>query len=150
MKTEDQVKKAKDQIKEINKHVRDALNQWANVVLEMESRMWAYKMDYFPTDIMNANYIFQHVLSCVGIKAGKIDTETAQIFGNRLRSLIVDMTGYDPKGAMLESQDENLYRMEVQRDLLLNLMDQYGGTATIDSVRHDLVERIEKRKVPVE
>lgn len=150
MKTEDQVKKAKDQIKEINKHVRDALNQWANVVLEMESRMWAYKMDYFPTDIMNANYIFQHVLSCVGIKRGRVDPETAQLFGNRLRSLIVDMTGYDPKGVMLESQDENLYRMEVQRDLLLNLMDQYGGTATIDSVRHDLVERIEKRKVPVE
>lgn len=150
MKTEDQVKKAKDQIKEINKHVRDALNQWANVVLEMESRMWAYKMDYFPTDIMNANYIFQHVLSCIGIKRGRVDPETAQLFGNRLRSLIVDMTGYDPKGVMLESQDENLYRMEVQRDLLLNLMDQYGGTATIDSVRQDLVERIEKRKVPVE
>ena len=150
MKTEDQVKKAKDQIKEINKHVRDALNQWANVVLEMESRMWAYKMDYFPTDIMNANYIFQHVLSCIGIKRGRVDPETAQIFGNRLRSLIVDMTGYDPKGVMLESQDENLYRMESQRELLLNLMDQYGGTATIDSVRHDLVERIEKRKVPVE
>lgn len=150
MKTEDQVKMAKDLIKEINKHVRDALNQWANIALELESRQVAFYMNYYPIDLINTTYLFQHVASNIGIKAGKIDPETAQLFGNRLRSLIVDMTGYDPKGAMLESQDENLYRMEVQRDLLLNLMDQYGGTATIDSVRHDLVERIEKRKVPVE
>ena len=143
-------KELKEQLKEINKHVRDALNQWANIALELESRQAAFYMNYYPTDIMNANYIFQHVLSCIGIKKGRVDPETAQIFGNRLRSLIVDMTGYDPKGVMLESQDETLYRLESQCELLLNLMDQYGGTATIDSVRHDLVERIEKRKVPVE
>jgi hypothetical protein len=150
MEKEKEEKDLKEQLKEINKHVRDALNQWANIALELESRQAAFYMNYYPIDLINTTYLFQHVASNIGIKAGKIDTETAQIFGNRLRSLIVDMTGYDPKGVMLESQDETLYRLESQRELLLNLMDQYGGTATLDSVRHDLVERIEKRKVPVE
>lgn len=33
---------------EINQHVRDALNLWADITLEMEAKQWAYMMDYFP------------------------------------------------------------------------------------------------------
>lgn len=39
---------------EINQHVRDALNQWADITLEMDAKQWAYMMDYFPRDLMNA------------------------------------------------------------------------------------------------
>ena len=45
---------------------------------------------------MNAVYIFQHVASNIGIKAGKIDEETAKVLGHQLRKLVIDMTGYDP------------------------------------------------------
>ena len=33
-----------------------------------------------------------------------------------------------------------------KRELLFALMGEYGGTATLDHVRHDIVERIEKLK----
>jgi hypothetical protein len=45
---------------------------------------------------MNAVYIFQHIASNIGIKNGHIDEAKAVEFGNRLRELIKDMTGYDP------------------------------------------------------
>ena len=84
-------------IKEINQHIRDGLSQWADVALEMEAKQWAYMLDYFPKDLMNATYLFQHVASNIGIKKGIIDEKKAVEFGNRLRQLIIDMTGYDPQ-----------------------------------------------------
>ena len=70
---------------EINQHVRDALNQWADITLEMEVKQWAYMMDYFPRDLMNATYLFQHVASNIGIKNGHINEERAMVYGERLR-----------------------------------------------------------------
>lgn len=83
-------------IKEANKIIREAINQWADIMLEFEARELAVHLDYFPRDLMNAIYIFQHVASNIGIKAGKIDEQKAVEFGERLRQLIIDMTGYDP------------------------------------------------------
>ena len=83
-------------LKEINTAIRDGMNQWADVMLESEARQWAYKLNYFPRDLVNAIYIFQHVASNIGIKAGVIDTQNVEELGNRLRQLVIDMTGYDP------------------------------------------------------
>lgn len=33
-----------------------------------------------------------------------------------------------------------------KREIIFSLMGEYGGTATLDYVRHDIVERIEKLK----
>lgn len=84
------------EIKEANKIIREAINQWADVMLEADANQWAVYLDYFPRDLMNAVLIFQHVASNIGIKAGKIDEQKAVEFGERLRQLIIDMTGYDP------------------------------------------------------
>jgi len=84
-------------IKEINQHIRDGLSQWADVALEMEAKQWAYMLEYFPKDLMNATYLFQHVASNIGIKKGIIDEKKAVEFGERIRQLIIDMTGYDPQ-----------------------------------------------------
>lgn len=86
----------KQQIAEINQHLRDGINDYADIMLEAEVKNWAVELNYFPRDIMNATYIFQHVLSNVGIKEGLIDEEKAVEFGERLRELVKDMTGYDP------------------------------------------------------
>lgn len=83
-------------IKEANKIIRGAINQWADIMLEFEARELAVHLDYFPRDLMNAIYIFQHIASNIGIKAGKIDEQKAVEFGERLRQLVMDMTGYDP------------------------------------------------------
>lgn len=88
--------KHKQAIEEINKQIRAGLNDWADVMLESEAKLWAAQLTYFPRDIMNAVYIFQHVLSNVGIKANRIDEKKAVEFGKRLRQLVKDMTGYDP------------------------------------------------------
>ena len=83
-------------LNEINQHIRDGINQWADVVLTADADQWAYRLDYFPRDIVNACMIFQHVCSNVGIKAGLIDEQRAEEYGQRLRQLVIDMTGYDP------------------------------------------------------
>lgn len=87
-------------IREINQAIRDGLNQWADIAIESEAKQWAVFLDYFPRDLINVTYLFQHVASNIGIKAGKIDEKTAKLFGDRLRRLIVDMTGHDPHNGM--------------------------------------------------
>lgn len=87
-------------LKEINTAIRDGINQWADVMLESEVKQWACRLDYFPRDLMNAIYIFQHVASNIGIKAGRISEQNTEEFGNRLRQLVIDMTGYDPHGIL--------------------------------------------------
>jgi hypothetical protein len=55
---------------------------------------------------MNAIYIFQHVASNIGIKAGHIDEQKAVEYGERLRQLVIDMTGYDPHGILSDLEKE--------------------------------------------
>ena len=95
-KTTDKVIDEQNALKEINTAIRDGINQWADVMLESEVKQWAYRLDYFPRDLMNAVLIFQHVASNIGIHAGRINEEKALEFGQRLRQLVIDMTGYDP------------------------------------------------------
>ena len=65
-------------------------------MLMADADQWAYHLRYFPRDLMNATLIFQHVASNIGIKAGRIDEKRAVEYGQRLRQLVIDMTGYDP------------------------------------------------------
>ena len=83
-------------IKEINQAIRDSLNHWADIALEAEVKQWAVELNYFPRDLMNVTYLFHHVLSNIGIKNGHISDVNVTELGQRLRQLIIDMTGYDP------------------------------------------------------
>ena len=84
------------QIGEINQHIRDGVNQWADTMLMADADQWAVHLNYYPRDTVNACMIFQHICSNVGIKAGRIDEAKAEEYGKRLRQLVIDMTGYDP------------------------------------------------------
>lgn len=92
--------KEKKALAEINKGIREGINHWADIALEAEAKQWAYALTYYPFDLMNATYLFQHVASNIGIKNGHIDEEKALILGYKLRLLIVEMTGYDPHGIL--------------------------------------------------
>lgn len=81
---------------EINEAIRNSLDHWADIMLQADADGWAYKLEYYPRDIMNAVFIFQHVCSSAGIKSGRITEETAKIYGRRLRQLVIDMTGLTP------------------------------------------------------
>lgn len=87
-------------IKEINVFIRDSLNQWADVALEAEAKQWAVELNYFPRDLMNVTYLFQHVASNIDIKNGHISEANVTELGQRLRKLIIDMTGYDPHNGL--------------------------------------------------
>ena len=100
------------EIKEINTAIREGLNQWADVMLESEVKQWAYRLDYFPRDLMNAIYIFQHVASNIGIKAGVINEQNVVDIGNRLRQLVIDMTGYDPHRILSDLAIDGLKKVE--------------------------------------
>lgn len=91
-----ETKERKAQIAEINKHIREGISHWADIMLTADADQWAYDLRYFPHDLMNVTLIFQHVASNIGIKAGRIDEEKATEFGQRLRQLVIDMTGIDP------------------------------------------------------
>ena len=93
------------QIAEINRHIRDGVNQWADVMLQADADEWAVHLNYFPRDIVNATMIFQHICSNVGIKSGHIDAERAKNFGKRLRELVIEMTGYDPATIVAEMNE---------------------------------------------
>lgn len=62
----------KEQIAEMNKHIREGINQWADIMLTADADQWAYDLRYFPRDLMNATFIFQHVASNIGIKKVRI------------------------------------------------------------------------------
>ena len=103
MKKEEEKKNNEDVVAalaEINKGIRSGLNQWADIALEAEAKQWAHCLTYFPRDLMNVTYLFQHVASNIGIKAGHINEDNVEGLGERLRQLIVDMTGYDPHGLL--------------------------------------------------
>ncbi len=85
-----------ESIKEINQAIRDGLNQWADIALEAEDMRWAVDLNYFPRDLMNVCYLFMHVSSNIGIKAGRVNLENTAKFGERVRQLVIDMTGIDP------------------------------------------------------
>ena len=103
----EQETKKEEQIAEINRHIRDGINQWADIMLMADADQWAEQLCYFPRDLMNAVLIFQHVASNIGIKAGRIDAQKAEEYGKRLRQLVVDMTGYDPHGFWNEQTNTN-------------------------------------------
>lgn len=93
-------------IAEINLNIRNGIAQWSDIMLLADADEWAVKLNYYPRDLMNAVLIYQHIASNIGIKAGIIDEQKAVEFGQRLRQLVIDMTGYDPHEFWKEGTEE--------------------------------------------
>lgn len=93
-------------IQEINRHIRDGIRTYADICLMADADQWAVHLSYFPSDIINATLIFQHVCSNVGIKKGLLDEERAEFLGSKLRKLVIDMTGFDPAAIAADADKE--------------------------------------------
>lgn len=63
-------KDSKEDIKEINKHISDALKQWSDIMLLADSDEWSYRLEYIDEDMLNALYILNHVAQNIAIKSG--------------------------------------------------------------------------------
>lgn len=79
---------AKEQIKEINQHIRDALEQWSSIMVQTDADNWSYHIEYSDRDLLNALHIFDHVASNIAIKKGILNEENVgykiQIFKKAL------------------------------------------------------------------
>lgn len=85
----------KEQIKEINQHISDALQQWADIMLLADADNWSYQLNYSDQDALNAIFIFNHVLSNIGIKNGVLNDKNVIEKSKKLREFIKDYCGLD-------------------------------------------------------
>lgn len=85
----------KEQIKEINQHISDALEQLANIMLTADANKWAYHLSYNERDALNAVMIVNHVLQNIGIKSGHINETNVFQKGVYFRRAIKDFSGLD-------------------------------------------------------
>ena len=85
-------------VREVQIHISDMLKEWADIMLEIEARDKAYMLHYNEQDLVNAMYVFEHVLSNVAIHNGSITPETidkATQMGEDLREYVKKYTGLD-------------------------------------------------------
>lgn len=85
----------REQIKEINQHISDALEQWSTTMLVADADEWAYYLNYSDQDALNAIFIFSHVLSNIGIKNGVLNDKNVIEKSKELRKVIKDYCGLD-------------------------------------------------------
>lgn len=84
-------------IEEINKHIEDALKQWANILLSMNATDTSYLLKYTSQDVMNAVHIVFCVAQNYGIKHGIINENNAEEIATKMHDAIVEMTGIEPR-----------------------------------------------------
>lgn len=85
----------KEYIKEVNQHISDALEQWSTTMLVADADEWAYYLNYSNQDALNAIFIFNHVLSNIGIKNGVLNDKNVIEKSKKLREFIKEYCGLD-------------------------------------------------------
>lgn len=82
-------------IKEINKHISDALEQWSTTMLVADADEWSERLEYSNNDALNVIFMFNHVLMNIGIKNGTLNEENAVRKSLQLRDFVKDYCGLD-------------------------------------------------------
>ena len=95
----------KEVVTRIAKNIKDVNAIDTSLLLEIQSQNMAHLMEFDEDDLLNITYLFQAIASNIGIKAGLINMERAEEFGNRLRQLVIDMTGIDPVEVLSNDED---------------------------------------------
>ena len=85
-----------DSIGEVQAHISGALDDWANIMLDIEANQKAFLLHYTEKDLLNAIYIFEHIITNVGIYNNTIkDGEMAFLMGKELREYVKKFTSID-------------------------------------------------------
>ena len=85
-------------VREVQVHISDVLREWADIMLDIEAHQKAHLLHYSEKDLVNAMYIFEHVLSNVAIHNGSItpkNVDKATEMGMDLREYVKKYTGLD-------------------------------------------------------
>lgn len=89
-------RKKMDSISEVQAHISSALDDWANIMLDIEANQKAFLLHYTEKDLLNAIYIFEHIITNVGIYNNTIkDGEMAFLMGKELREYVKKFTSID-------------------------------------------------------
>lgn len=59
-----------EQIKEINQHIRESLDEWSEILLEADYNGWGADLDFNEDDLLNILQIFTSIWSNSAIKRG--------------------------------------------------------------------------------
>lgn len=87
-------------VREVQVHISDMLKEWADIMLDIEAHQKAHLLHYNEQDLVNAMYIFEHVLSNIAIHNGSItpkNVDVATKMGCDLREYVKKYTGVDTK-----------------------------------------------------
>ena len=85
-------------MREIQVHISDVLNEWADIMLDIEAHEKAHLLHYQDKDLMNAMHIFLHVLQNVGIHNKTInDVDIATEMGKKIHEYVKKYAGVDTK-----------------------------------------------------
>lgn len=93
-------------IREVQAHISSVLREWADIMLDIEAHKKAHLLHYNEQDLLNAMYVFEHVLSNIAIHNGSIipkDIEKATEMGVDLREYVKKYTGLDTR-QMVENE----------------------------------------------
>lgn len=83
-------------IREVQAHISAALDQWAYIMNDIDAKEKAHLLHYKDEDLLNAIYIFEHVLANVGIHNLTIkNADDATEMGDQLRDYVKRFTGID-------------------------------------------------------
>ena len=85
----------KETYKEINQHISEALEQWADILLRAQFDGWEYHMNYSGRDLLNAMYIFNTIWGNHAIKSGALTHDNALYKMEKLRETIRETFGID-------------------------------------------------------
>ena len=87
-------------VREVQVHISDVLKEWADIMLDIEAHQKAHLLHYSEQDLVNAMYIFEHVLSNIAIHNGSItpkNVDKATEMGIDLREYIKKYAGLDTR-----------------------------------------------------
>ena len=87
-------------VREVQVHISDVLREWADIMLDIEAHQKAHLLHYNEKDLVNAMYIFEHVLANVAIHNGSItphNVDKATEMGIDLREYVKKYTGIDTR-----------------------------------------------------
>lgn len=82
-------------IKEINRHIRESLDEWSEILLEADYNGWGADLDFNEEDLLNILQMFTSIWSNSAIKRGIFTEENVLSKMKLFRTTINDVFGVD-------------------------------------------------------
>lgn len=82
-------------IREVQVRISDALEHWSYIMNDIDAKEKSHLLHYKDKDLLNIIYMFEHIVSNIGIHNKVVNETNATAMGNDLREYIKKYTGID-------------------------------------------------------